>query len=130
MRPKIIAHGGAWYWDDRLDHIKMDGMKRAVEIGYEILMQGSGAGDAILATVMELENNPIFDAGRGGYLDQEGTVSLDALFCDGSRLDFGAVAGVSRIANPIVLAKRIMEETEHSFFVGSGADQLALEMGI
>ena len=125
MLPRIIAHGGAWDWADALDAAKCEGVSEATAIGYNILKDGGCALDAVEQAVVSLENNPILDAGTGGYLNQEGIVQLDALIVDGAKRDFGAVGGVTQIKNPITLARKIREETEHSFFVGPGADQMA-----
>lgn len=130
MKPRIMAHGGAWDWDDALDAEKCAGLKEALAIGYEILRKGGTALDAVEQTVCSLEDNPIFDAGTGGYLNQDGVVQLDALIVDGKKRDFGAVGGVTRVKNPIVLARRIMEETPQCFFVGEGADKIAEKVGV
>ncbi len=130
MIPNIVAHGGAWNWDDALDAAKCAGIKEAMAIGYEILLKGGSALDAVQQTVIFLEDNPLFDAGTGGYLNQDGIVQLDALIVDGANHDFGAVAGVTRVQNPISLARQIMEKTEYCFFAGEGADRLAKKLGI
>jgi beta-aspartyl-peptidase (threonine type) len=130
MQPKIVAHGGAWDWDDAHDEGKRTGLETAIAIGYDILKRGGGALDAVEQTVIALEDNPVFDAGTGGYLNQAGIVQLDALIVDGATHDFGAVGAVSRVRNPIALARKIMLETEHCFIVGAGADQVAQALGI
>ena len=130
MLPRIIAHGGAWDWDDDIDAGKIEGLKAALSIGYDLLKKGGPALDAVEQTVIALEDNPVFDAGTGGYLNQEGQVQLDALIVDGAAQDFGAVAGVTQIQNPVTLARKIMAETPQCFFVGPGADQLAERMGL
>lgn len=130
MTPKIMAHGGAWDWDDALDEGKKAGLQEAVSIGYEILRKGGSALDAVEQTVVALENNPVFDAGTGAHLNRDGVAQLDALITDGSSHNFGAVGGVTRIKNPVALARKIMEETPQCFFVGDGADRMAEELGI
>ena len=130
MIPNIMAHGGAWDWDDELDAPKREGIKAAMAIGYEILLNGGSALDAVEQTVIALENNPLFDAGIGGYLNRDGVVQLDALIVDGANHNFAAVAGVTRVQNPISLARQIMQKTEHCFFVGEGADRLAEKLNI
>ncbi|MDX1415053.1 MAG: isoaspartyl peptidase/L-asparaginase [Candidatus Promineifilaceae bacterium] len=130
MIPNIIAHGGAWYWDDELDAIKRDGLERAVGAGYAVLLEGGSALDAVEQTVILLENNPVFDAGSGGYLNQDGIVELDALIVDGSKRDFAGIAGVTRVRNPVVLARKVMEETDYCFFIGEGANRMAHLLGI
>ncbi len=130
MLAKIIAHGGAWNWADTEDTAKCAGLKEAVSLGYAILQQGGSALDAVEQTVIALENNPIFDAGTGGYLNQDGLVQLDALIVDGAAHNFGAVGGVTQVKNPITLARKIMEETEQCFIVGQGADHIAQTLGL
>ncbi len=130
MQPRIMAHGGAWDWDDALDAGKHKGLESALGEGQKVLDKGGSALDAVENTVIALENNPVFDAGTGGYMNQDGIVQLDALIIDGSKHDFGAVAGVSAVKNPVTLARKIMEQTEQVFFVGEGADQQAVKLGI
>lgn len=130
MIPKIIAHGGAWDWPDDLDVGKHEGLKEAIKVGHEVLLKGGSAIDAVETIVNVLEDNPVFDAGIGGYLNQEGQVQLDALIVDGKDINFGAVAGVTEIANPISLARKVMQQTDQCFFVGEGAHKQADLFGI
>lgn len=130
MKPRLMAHGGAWDWDDALDADKHKGLQAALRSGQTILEAGGSALDAVERTVIALENDPVFDAGTGGYLNRDGIVQLDALIIDGAQLDFGAVAGVTAVKNPVMLARKIMENTEQVFFVGEGANQQAAELGI
>ena len=130
MRTTIIAHGGAWDWNDDLDAGKKSGIENAIAVGRKILHEGGAALDAVEATVVALENDPAFDAGTGGFLNRDGEVQLDALVVDGQSCNFGAVAGVRKIENPVRLARKIMEETEQAFFVGSDADRIADQLGI
>ena len=130
MQPQIMAHGGAWEWDDDFDAGKHRGLEIAIREGKKVLDEGGSALDAVERAVVELENNPVFDAGVGGYLNQDGIVQLDALVVDGSRQDFGGVAAVTKVKNPIMLARKIMEDTEQVFFVGEGANRQALKLGI
>jgi len=125
-----MAHGGAWDWDDSLDAGKKAGIEQALTIGNAVLQNGGSALDAVESTVVALEDNPIFDAGLGGYLNEDGIVQLDTMIIDGARTDFGAVAGVTSVRNPIVLARKIMEDTEQCFIVGTGADSIATSLGI
>ncbi|MEM7208414.1 MAG: isoaspartyl peptidase/L-asparaginase [Pseudomonadota bacterium] len=130
MKPRMMAHGGAWDWDDALDFGKHQGLKIAIRAGQNILDNGGSALDAVEKTVIALEDNPVFDAGTGGHLNEDGIVQLDALIVDGSRHDFGAVAGVTSVKNPVALARKILEETNQVFFVGHGANQQAGKLGI
>lgn len=125
-----MAHGGAWQWDDSLDKGKRVSVSTAAAVGYTILRDGGSALDAVEQTVIALENDPLLDAGTGGHLNQDGMVELDALIVDGCTLDFGAVAGATRVCNPISLARRIMHDTPQCFFVGNGADRIAVNLGL
>ena len=130
MKPIMMAHGGAWDWADELDEAKQAGLKEALAKGYAILKNGGSALDAVEATAISLEDNPVFDAGTGGYLNQDGIVELDALIVDGSNYNFGAIGGVTAVQNPITLARKVMTETEQCFFVGEGANKIAAKLGI
>lgn len=125
----IIVHGGAWDWDDDLDAGKRHGIERAVAVGKHVLDQGGCALDAVEASVVHLEDDPAFDAGTGGFLNQDGDVQLDALIIDGANVDFGAVAGVRKLKNPIRVARKIMEQTPQAMFVGHDADRIARTLG-
>ncbi len=129
MNPKIIVHGGAWDWDDALDPVKKDGVETAVSLGYDVLKAGGSALDAVETAVNSLEDNPVFDAGTGGYLNQAGIVQLDALIVDGATNNFGAVGGVTTVKNPISLARRVMIDSDFCFFVGKGAELQAEQFG-
>jgi L-asparaginase / beta-aspartyl-peptidase len=82
------------------------------------------------AAVRVLEDNPCFDAGRGSYFNKDGRVQLDAIVMDGRTLDFGAVASVERVRNPISLARRVLAFREHNFIVGPGAEAFAVASGM
>jgi beta-aspartyl-peptidase (threonine type) len=86
--------------------------------------------DAVEATVRVLEDNPLFNSGRGAVFDAEGKNQLDAAIMDGATLRAGAVAGVSRTKNPITLARTVMEHSRHVLLTGPGADQFAREQGV
>jgi beta-aspartyl-peptidase (threonine type) len=86
--------------------------------------------DACEAAIIELENDPVFDAGIGAHLNRDGYAQLDAILMDGVTLQSGAVGAVERVRNPICLARRILERSQHSFLVGAGAEQFAVESGM
>jgi L-asparaginase / beta-aspartyl-peptidase len=130
MIPTIIVHGGAGWWADEQDVPKSEFIIEAVKVGYDILKSGGSALDAVEKAVNVLEDAPIFDAGRGSHLNNEGMVQMDAIIIDARTRDFGAVAGVEQVRYPISLARRVMQDTEHKFIVGSGAEKLALQLGI
>jgi beta-aspartyl-peptidase (threonine type) len=130
MQPRLIIHGGAWDWGDKYDQPKAEALHQALKIGYDMLKNGASALDAVEKTINYLEDEPLFDAGIGSHLNENGTVELDAILIDGTTRDFGAVAGVQRVRYPITLAHHVMRDTPHRLFVGAGADDLALKLGM
>jgi beta-aspartyl-peptidase (threonine type) len=128
--PSIIVHGGAGADPaDGLDEVR-EGVRAAVEAGWRILSEGGRALDAVEAAVRVLEDHPRFNAGRGSVLTSAGTVEMDASIMDGDRLDCGAVGAVTRVANPISLARRVLEDGRHVLLVGEGAEAFARAAGI
>lgn len=130
MKPTIIVHGGAGNWPEKRFAAAQDGTREAARIGWDILLNGGSALDAVEKATNYLEDNPLYDAGRGSYLNELGEVEMDALIVDGRDLNFGAVAAVRNVQYPISLARRVMTDTEYAFFAGIGADWLAQRLGI
>lgn len=95
-----------------------------------ILERGGTALDTVEASIVVLEEDPTFDAGIGSHLNRDGRVQLDAILMDGSTLKAGAVAAVERVRNPIRLARRVLESSEHMMLVGAGAERFAVESGL
>jgi len=102
-----------------------DALKKALEAGYRLLQAGGSAIDAVEAAVMELENFELFNAGKGSVFTNRGTHEMDASIMDGSNLKSGAVAGVSNVKNPVQLAKKVMQHSEHVLLLGDGAEEFA-----
>jgi beta-aspartyl-peptidase (threonine type) len=125
----LIAHGGAGAWRPGSEQDAIDGMKSAVEAGRAILQRGGSAIDAVCATVVALEDNPIYNAGTGAVLNIEGFCELDACLMEGSANRVGAVAALQRVKNPILVARKVMEETSHAMLAGEGALKFARAMG-
>lgn len=132
----IAVHGGAGadvsrptLTDDsvRAHH---EGLRAALQAGLARLEAGESALDAVQAAVQTLEDNPIFNAGRGASLSLTGRAELDAAIMDGATGNAGAVAGVTRYKNPIHLARLVMEKSPHVFLVGSGVDEFADALGL
>ena len=125
----IAIHGGAGSHPDSWDPAKRDlrkqGLDRALTTGRDMLAAGRTALDTVEAVINVLEDDAMFNAGRGAVLTKEGRAELDASIMDGSTLACGAVAGVTRVKNPITLARRVMSETRHVLLAGPGADQFA-----
>lgn len=129
MRPSLIVHGGAWDIPDESVDESQEGCRQALAAGWEILVKGGSALDAIEAAIIVLEDNPLFDAGIGSHLNREGQVELDAIVMDGKTLRAGSVAAAQRIRNPIRLARAVLESCEHMMLVGTGAEKFAVERG-
>ena len=129
MEPAIIVHGGAGDIPAELHQAHREGVRRAVEVGWDLLHAGASAMDAVEAAIVVMEDDEAFDAGRGSFLNADGQVELDAGFMDGTDLRVGAVASVQLIQNPIRLARAVMEKTEHVLLVGQGAQRFAHKIG-
>ncbi|MCX6648632.1 MAG: isoaspartyl peptidase/L-asparaginase [Candidatus Bathyarchaeota archaeon] len=123
--PVIIVHGGAWDIPDRLVEVNIGGVEEAVGRGWGVLKKSGSALDAVVAAVNSLEDNPVFDAGIGSVLTEDGTVEMDAMIMDGATLGAGSVAGLRDIRHPIDLARLVMEKTPHVLMIGEGAQRLA-----
>ncbi len=127
-RIAIGIHGGAGqnsrFIESNYDAY-LDGLKMAVASGYELLASGASAVDVVEATVRILEDNPLFNAGRGSALNTEGKVEMDAAIMDGDLLSAGAVSMVTKVKNPITLARKVMTNTRHVHIGGYGALKLA-----
>jgi beta-aspartyl-peptidase (threonine type) len=130
MEPKLIVHGGAWSIPEKYEKAHINGVRQAVTAVCPDLQDGMTALDAVVAAVMILEEDPTFDAGRGAFLNAIGEIELDAMVMDGTTLNFGAVAGVQNILYPVALARKVMEQTEHCFLIGKGAQLFARQIGI
>ena len=107
-----------------------DGLAAALDLGYATLEQGGTSLDAVSAAVRTLEDNELFNAGRGAALTREGAAELDAAIMDGRQQRAGAIAAVRHVKNPIELARRVMEKSRHVLLVGAGAEEFALEEGL
>jgi beta-aspartyl-peptidase (threonine type) len=124
----IAIHGGA---GEDSPFIKENysgyeqGLKEAIEAGQAVLKNKGTAMDAVSAAVCTLENNPLFNAGRGSALNHEGKTEMDAAVMNGQDLKAGAVAMVTGVKNPVVLARAVMEKTSHVLLAGPGATEFA-----
>ena len=127
--PAIVVHGGAWEIPAEAREACRAGCLRALERGWAALEQGGSAVEACERAVIELENDPVFDAGTGSHLNRDGRVQLDAILMDGRTLKAGAVCAVEQLRNPIQVARLVLERSEHMMLAGAGAEQFAVEMG-
>jgi len=105
-----------------------DGLQRAIFSGETILKKGGTSFDAVEAAIRTLEDNPLFNAGRGSVFTHDGKHEMDASIMNGKDLMAGAVAGVQNIKNPIGLARLVMERSEHVLLAGAGAIEFAKKM--
>ncbi|XP_037694329.1 isoaspartyl peptidase/L-asparaginase [Choloepus didactylus] len=131
MNPVVVVHGGgaSSISQDRKERVRR-GIVQAATVGYNILKEGGSAVDAVEGAVVVLENDPEFNAGCGSVLNVNGEVEMDASIMDGKDLSTGAVSAVRCIANPIKLARLVMEKTPHCFLTDQGAAKFAAAMGI
>ncbi|MEL6820531.1 MAG: isoaspartyl peptidase/L-asparaginase, partial [Calditrichota bacterium] len=129
IKPKLIVHGGAWDIPDKLVDEHITGVRQAITHILPQIQQGLPALEAVEAAVNILEELPVFDAGRGSFLNAVGEIELDAMVMNGSDLEFGAVAALQNILHPISVAKSILHHPDHCFFVGAGAQQFARDNG-
>nr|XP_046256947.1 isoaspartyl peptidase/L-asparaginase [Scatophagus argus]XP_046256948.1 isoaspartyl peptidase/L-asparaginase [Scatophagus argus] len=130
MSAVVVVHGGAWAIPDELAQASMDGVKVAAREGFSVLKTGGSALDAVEAAVRTLEDNSVFNAGHGATLNSDGGVELDAIIMDGRTLASGAVSSVKNIANPVSLARAVMEKTAHSMLTSRGANLFAESIGM
>ena len=107
-----------------------DALAAALDLGYATLEKGGSSLDAVTAAVRTLEDDPLFNAGRGAALTRDGAAELDAAIMEGRQQRAGAVAAVRHVRNPIELARRVMEKSRHVLLVGAGAEEFAMEEGI
>ena len=125
----IIVHGGSGKWPLEKWEKAKEGVREAAQTGFEYLRKSGDPVEACVRAVMSLEDNPVFNAGTGAVLTLDGRVEMDASIMKGSTLEAGAVAGVENIKNPILLARKVMEETDHVLLAGEGAMKFARAMG-
>jgi L-asparaginase / beta-aspartyl-peptidase len=131
----LVVHGGAGNFSPESlkggmeDKIKSS-IKEAMSIGGALLSNGGSSVDAVEAVVKYLEDSPLFNAGKGAVLNEEGKAELDASIMDGQKLRAGSVACVTRIKNPISGARMVMEKSEHVMLVGAGAEKFAKTVGL
>ena len=131
----IVIHGGAGtilreYMTPDLEAAYTEGLKTAVDTGYAVLEQGGAAINAVKAAIVVLEDNILFNAGRGSVFTKKGVQEMDAAIMNGATLDAGAVAGVRNVRNPIMLATEVMLHSNHVFLSGKGANDFAIKQGV
>lgn len=134
MTWRLMVHGGCGAMrpgglnPDQEEAARL-GLGAALDAGERILKGGGSALDAVEAAARVLEDDPVFNAGRGSVLNYEGSIDLDAAIMDGATRDAGAVAGVKTIRCPISLARAVMEKTSHVLLSFEGAEEFGREQG-
>jgi len=129
----LVVHGGAEDYGHMAPEqveARRTAMTKAIRAGYKVLAGGGTSVDAVEAATRVMEDSGAFDAGRGAYYTKEGMPELDAAIMNGRTLAAGSVASLKHIANPISLARMVMERTPHVLLVGDGAEQFAKSQGI
>lgn len=131
----LVLHGGSGVIDRAdlrpdQDRAYRGVLAKAAEAGAAVLRAGGAALDAVEAAIRILEDDPLFNSGRGAAFTADGRNELDAAIMDGATLEAGAVAGVTRVKNPISAARAVMERSPHVLLVGEGADAFAAAEGL
>ena len=131
MTPALILHGGAGaVTPSALQAERRSGLTAAFKAGWGILVRGGTALDAVVQATVTLEDHPLFNAGFGSCLTEDGTVEVDASLMDGSTFQTGAVGAARNIKNAIRLAREVMADGRHVFLVGQGAERFARDHGL
>jgi beta-aspartyl-peptidase (threonine type) len=131
----IAIHGGAGTLSGSEtsaahEQAYLNGLAAALDSGYAVLESGGASLDAAIAAVCVLEDDPLFNAGRGAVLTRDGAAELDASVMEGRTLKAGAVTGLKHVKNPITLARRVMDYSPHVMLVGAGAEEFARLQGV
>lgn len=130
----IAIHGGAGTIDREMDpdleQAYRNALEDALRFGHGMLEQGVTSLDVVEKVVRRLEDDELFNAGKGAVFTHEGRNELDAAIMDGSTRGCGSVTGVTTVKNPITLARAVMEHSPHVFFTGAGAEAFAQKMGL
>ncbi|HRH67238.1 MAG TPA: isoaspartyl peptidase/L-asparaginase, partial [Bacteroidia bacterium] len=126
----LAIHGGAGTilrssLTDEKERAYHAGLKEALDAGFAVLVSGGNSLDAVQAAVESLEDCPLFNAGKGSVFTHDGLHEMDASIMDGHSLKAGAVTGIHNVKNPVLLARTIMDKTEHVMLCGQGAEEFA-----
>ena len=132
-RAVIVIHGGAGV-EANLSPAEQDvyhrALARALETGFAVYQQGGAGVEIVEATIRSMEDDPLFNAGKGAVFTIDGNNELDASIMEGKTRQAGAVAGVTVVKNPISAAIAVMRQSPHVMLAGAGADQFAKEKGL
>ena len=128
-KPILLVHGGAWEIPDPEVRDHVNGLEAAIRRGWDVLKGGGVALDAVEETIAVLEDDPTFDAGKGSILNTDGSIEMDASIMDGRTFNAGAVAVLRNFPNPIRIARRVLDKTDHILLAGPGAEAFARKEG-
>ncbi|MFC4626270.1 isoaspartyl peptidase/L-asparaginase family protein [Daeguia caeni] len=133
--PVIALHGGAGTilkanMTPEKEAAYHAGLRECLQSGLDVLLEGGTALDAVTAAVIALEENPLFNAGRGAVYTTDATHEMDAAIMDGRTRACGAISGICGPRNPVLAARAVMEKTEHVFLAGEGAKRFCVEAGL
>ena len=131
----LAIHGGAGTilkedMTPELEKAYLQGLEDTLAAGYAVLEEGGTSANAVKAALVILEDNMLFNAGRGSVFTKKGVQEMDAAIMNGKDLAAGAVAGVRNVRNPIELAMEVMRNSNHVFLSGKGANDFAIKQGI
>jgi beta-aspartyl-peptidase (threonine type) len=126
----LAVHGGAWNIPDDAVDAHRRGLVEPLTVGFEALRKGATALDVVELVVRMLEDDPVFNAGRGSHLNSAGFLEMDASIMEGTTQRAGAVAAVGGVRHPVSLARRVMEDSPHVLLVGAGAKRFARRAGV
>jgi L-asparaginase / beta-aspartyl-peptidase len=131
----LAIHGGAGTilkedMTPQLEEAYKEGLKEALDAGFAVLQEGGSAVNAVKAAVVVLEDNLLFNAGKGSVFTKKGVQEMDAAIMEGKQLNAGSVSGVRNVRNPIELATEVMRNSNHVFLSGKGANDFAIKQGI
>jgi len=126
----VIVHGGAGDWPKEKRPMGLKGVRSAATVGFKVLKNGESAIAAVEAAVVEMENNPVFNAGTGATLNMAGYVEADAGIMDGATGRGAGVALLRHVKNPVRLARKILDSTDHALLAGSSAERLSAVFGL
>ncbi len=135
QRFSLVIHGGAGTilkedMTPDLEEAYQKGLNEALDAGYAVLEEGGSSVNAVKAAVVILEDNVLFNAGKGSVFTKKGVQEMDAAIMDGHTLDAGSIAGVRNVRNPIELATEVLRNSNHVFLSGKGANDFAIKQGV
>ena len=122
QKPVMVVHGGAGSWQPERSQPGILGVKKAAVTGFDVLKKGGAAVDSVMEAVAAMEEDGVFNAGYGSSLNIDGQIEMEASIMEGKMLRAGAV-GLLETSSSSRLARIVMEETDHVFVVGEGAEK-------